>query len=185
MFKWFRPAAIDPLSVSMAGAKLGDRVLVIGCGDPQLIAALGAKVGLSGRTCAVDDSSDRATEAGRIALKEGVLVETSAATLDTLTFADRSFDVVVVRGTSGVTGAARVPVFQEALRVLRPGGRCVVIDTIARAGGIAALLGAQSRATPTEDDGTVDTLKGLGFVAVRVLAEREGVRFIEAVKKND
>ena len=33
--KWFRPAALDPLAVSMAGAKLGDRVLVVGCGDPR------------------------------------------------------------------------------------------------------------------------------------------------------
>ena len=43
--KWFRPAALDPLSVSMAGVKLGDRVLVIGCSDPLLIAALAAKAG--------------------------------------------------------------------------------------------------------------------------------------------
>ena len=54
MFKWFKPAALDPLSVSMCGAKLGDRVLVVGCGDPRLVAALGAKAGLSGRACAVD-----------------------------------------------------------------------------------------------------------------------------------
>jgi hypothetical protein len=30
-----------PLAVSMAGIKLGDRLLVIGCTDPKLIAQLG------------------------------------------------------------------------------------------------------------------------------------------------
>ena len=46
MFKWFKTSTLDPLSVSMAGAKLGDRVLVVGCSDPRLIAALAAKAGL-------------------------------------------------------------------------------------------------------------------------------------------
>ena len=36
MFKWFRTTALDPLSVSMAGVKLGDRVLIVGCSDPPL-----------------------------------------------------------------------------------------------------------------------------------------------------
>ena len=97
MFKWFRPTALDPLSVSMAGVKLGDRVLVVGCGDPRLIAALAAKAGLSGRTCAVDESPDLATEAGRVALKEGALIETSVATPHALGFDRESFDLVVLR----------------------------------------------------------------------------------------
>src|SRR5438094_175662 len=51
---WFRKTApADPLAVSMTGVKLGDRVLVIGAGDPALIAALGAKTGLTGTTCGV------------------------------------------------------------------------------------------------------------------------------------
>jgi ubiquinone/menaquinone biosynthesis C-methylase UbiE len=184
MFKWFRPAALDPLSVSMAGAKLGDRVLVIGCSDPRLIAALAAKAGLSGRTCAVDESPDIATEAGRIALKEGVLVEASSATPSAQPFERDSFDLVVLRNVLG-TGEcqAEVMVVQESARVLRPGGRCMVIDTLVR-GGMAALFGGQT--PPSADDAgeAIEILKSQGFVAVRVLAERDGLRFIEAVKKN-
>ncbi len=182
--KWFRPPALDPLSVSMSGVKLGDRVLVIGCSDPPLIAALAAKAGLSGRTCAVDESADVATEAGRIALKEGVLVETSSAPWSAQPFERDSFDLVVLRNVLS-TGErqSRAMAVQEAARVLRPGGRAVAIDTLARS-GIAALFGAHTT-TPADDAGGVlEILKGQGFVAVRVLAERDGLRFIEAVKKN-
>ena len=71
MFKWFKSSTLDPLNVSMAGAKLGDRLIVVGCSDPQLIAALAGKTGLTGRAVAVDGSSQRVAEAGRISLAEG------------------------------------------------------------------------------------------------------------------
>ena len=134
MFKWFRQASIDPLSVSMAGAKLGDRVLVVGCGDARLIAALAAKAGLSGRACAVDESPERATEAARVALREGALVETSSSPPTALSFEAASFDLVVLRDALGKLESQRqMMVVQEASRVLRPGGRCMVIDTLASA----------------------------------------------------
>jgi SAM-dependent methyltransferase len=185
MFKWFRPAALDPLSVSMAGAKLGDRVLVVGCSDPRLIAALAAKTGLSGRACAVDESSELATAAGRVALKEGTLVETSSTPPTALAFERGSFDLVVLRDVLATRDRqSRQLIVREAGRVLRPGGRCMVIDTLGR-GGMAALLGAHPP-SPTDDGAgeAIEILKSQGFVAVRTLAERDGLRFVEAIKKN-
>ena len=180
--KWFRPAALDPLAVSMAGAKLGDRILVVGCGDPRLIAALAAKAGLSGRTCAVDESPDLASRAGRVALKEGALIETSSAAPHALGFENESFDVVVLRDVRH-DGQSRAPAIKEAWRLLRPGGRCMVIDTLARV-GVSAMFGGQPPIPAESATETIDILKGQGFVAVRTLAERDGLRFVEAVKKN-
>ncbi|MBW8713960.1 MAG: NAD(P)-dependent alcohol dehydrogenase, partial [Acidobacteria bacterium] len=52
---WFRRAApTEPLAITMTGVKLGDRLLVIGAGDPRLIAALATKSGLTGRASVVD-----------------------------------------------------------------------------------------------------------------------------------
>ena len=181
--KWFRPAALDPLAVSMTGAKLGDRVLVVGCGDPRLIAALAAKAGLSGRTCAVDESPDVANEAGRVALKEGALIETSSAAIHALAFEGESFDLAVLRDVGTHDRQSRAAAVQEAWRVLRPGGRCMVIDTLAR-GGASAIFGAQSTPTASSATEAIEVLKGQGFVAVRTLAERDGLRFVEAVKRN-
>ena len=42
------------LAVSMVGIKLGNALLQLGCGDGGLLAALAAKVGLTGRAAAVD-----------------------------------------------------------------------------------------------------------------------------------
>jgi ubiquinone/menaquinone biosynthesis C-methylase UbiE len=182
MFKWFKTSTLDPLSVSMAGAKLGDRVLVVGCSDPRLIAALAAKAGLTGRTCAVDDSADVVNEAARVALREGALVETSRATLAALEFDGGSFDLVVLRDVLGRRpGLSPAAVIAEASRVLRPGGRCLVIDTTAR-GRVSGFFGGQASPAPGPD--ATEPLAEQGFVATRVLAEREGLRFVEAVKKN-
>jgi len=60
---WFRKPAGDPLAVSMSGLKLGDRLLMLGCADTALAAALAAKVGLTGRACVLDESADRVTAA--------------------------------------------------------------------------------------------------------------------------
>jgi len=183
MFKWFRPTALDPLAVSMTGAKLGDRVLVIGCSDPRLIAALAAKAGLSGRTCAVDESADLASQAGRIALKEGALIETLSATPHALAFDRGSFDLVVLRDVGTHDRQSRSLVVREAWRLLRPGGRCMVIVTLARR-GVSAIFSGQPPVTAERATDAIEVLKGQGFVAVRTLAERDGLRFVEAVKKN-
>ncbi len=144
MFKWFRPAALDPLSVSMAGAKLGDRVLVVGCGDPYLVAGLAAKAGLTGRLCAVDASAQRATEAGRVALKEGALAETSTADPSALPFEAESFDLVVMQGCCRTRTTPRARV-----RSRKPAASCGraadawSIDTVARSGMSAIFSGGQ------------------------------------------
>ena len=59
----------------------------------------------------------------------------------------------------------------------------MVIDTLAR-GGVSAMFGGQSPEPRESATETIDILKGQGFVAVRTLAERDGLRFVEAVKKN-
>src|SRR5262245_34120863 len=145
MFRWFRPSSLDPLSVSMVGAKLGDRLLVIGCGDPKLIAALAIKAGLTGRACAVDASAERAEAAGRVALTEGALVEVSQADLHALPFDPAAFDLVVLRDVLDAHAQGQqLAVIQEAHRVLRSGGRCMVINTSgARGSGLSALFKAR------------------------------------------
>ena len=183
MFWLKKPAPTDPLAVSMSGVKLGDRLLVVGCADPALVAQLAQKTGLTGRACVAGEDARGVEAASRAIEREGVLVETITAPVTSLPFEADAFDVVVLRDVVGAVDEHRRPAcVAEALRVLRPGGRCVVIDTAARK-GIGALL--HKRTVDPEyvaSGGAERALRSGGFRAVRRLAEREGLAFVEGVK---
>jgi SAM-dependent methyltransferase len=181
---WFRkPIGIEPLAVSMPGVKLGDRLLVVGCSDAGLIAALAAKAGLTGRACAVDSDQARVTRAAADVERAGSLIETAVARLPALPYDDASFDVVVARDVVA-EAAGREPLLREVHRVLRPGGRCVVIDTVG--GGLGGLFGGRGAdAGYLAAGGAAAVLTAAGFRAVRTLAERGRLAFAEGVKRND
>ena len=69
----FRRLTIDPLTVSMAGVKLGERLLQIGVDDPSLAGQLAAKTGLSGTAAHMVSTDDEAVLVNRGARKAGVL----------------------------------------------------------------------------------------------------------------
>jgi len=183
---FFRKSApSDPLAVTMAGVKLGDRFLAIGLADPPLTAALAAKVGLTGRAAAVDADEARVKNGAAAIERDGVLIEATRAPWGMLPFDNSSFDVVVVRDVlMELPPQARTLAGGEALRVLRPGGRIVVIEAAPRGGLIGALLNRQqSDPDYAASGGAVTTLTRAGFVAVRQLAEHEGDVFVEGIKK--
>ena len=64
------------------------------------------------------------------------------------------------------------------MRVLRSGGRVVIIEGGAR--GLTSML--RSRAPMVEPATTVAALSAAGYRAVRPLADREGYRFTEGLK---
>ena len=184
--KWFplRKSSGEPLALSMAGIKLGDRLLFVGGSDPVLIAQLAVKTGLTGRACAVDQSETVTAHAADVAAKEGALIETATAPWTRLPFDANAFDVAVVRDVlAGLDPALRGGCLDEVRRVLRPGGRCLVIDSAAR--GVSALVrrpaGDPDYSSP---DSVVRALDSRGFRATRTLAQRQGLLFVEGVKPN-
>jgi ubiquinone/menaquinone biosynthesis C-methylase UbiE len=183
MFWLKKTAPAEPLAVSMSSIKLGDRLLVLGCGDGVLLAQLAQKSGLTGTACAFDENAARAERAGQIAAREGALVETFTGRWTELPFAAAAFDVVVIRDAlPGLDVHRRTALLGEMLRVLRPGGRCLAIEGTGR-GGLGALLqrGA-SNAEYTASGGAERALSTAGFRAVRLLARRDGFTFVEGVK---
>jgi SAM-dependent methyltransferase len=182
IMRWFRKPAGDPLAVSMSGIKLGDRLLVIGGSDILLTAALAAKAGLTGRACLLDESEAIREQAAAAVEKEGALIESFAAPLTALPFEADSFDVVVARNVLGTAKPAdRTRAAAEVHRVVRPGGRCILIDDLGRS-RIASLVGGERPESHYGEGGATGLLTIAGFRGVRRLAEREGLAFVEGVK---
>ena len=177
----------DPhvLAVSMTGVKLGDRVVFVGAPHPARVAAIASKVGLSGRAAAAVPDAAAAARVHKAAAHAGVLVDTDIAEVRTLPYGEGEFDLAVVDDTGSLfeqlPDGDRAAVARESARVLRPGGRIVVLG----AGEPAGLTRLVSKPVVSHLvlSGSINTLLGAnGFSIVRTLAEREGLIFVEGLK---
>ena len=165
----------------MAGVKLGNRFLAVGVRDPALIAVLAAKSGLTGTACAVDADDEVVKRAAASIEARGVLADVTRAPWGMWPYDAGSFDVAVVKDLlPALTSYDCSRCVSEVLRVLRPGGRAVVIEPAPR-GGFGALLSRQN--IDPSYRGPLQALKDEGFGAVRELAERDGVLYVEGIKK--
>ena len=183
LFRLKKSGGPRELEVSMAGLKLGSTVLQLDGGDGELIAALAGAVGISGEACAVVENADQADRFERAAAKVGVLVEVKTAALGALPFDPETFDVVVAKDVIGeMRMNDRVVCLQQALRVLRLGGRCLIIEQAVR-GGLGVLLSRRTLdAQYLANRGAQGALKAEGFHGVRLLAEGDGQSFVEGTK---
>jgi SAM-dependent methyltransferase len=174
------------LVVGMTGVKMGDRMLQVGCAHGGRLGAVAAKVGLSGRAAVVAPDESSAARARKGAADAGVLVEVDVSPPTRLPLENDAFDLVVVDDTAGLFGTmraeARRAAVREIARVLRPGGRVLVIGAIPRR-GIGAVLSRTQGGPPFVSSGdAVKALEADGFHPARVIGEREGLAFVEAIK---
>jgi SAM-dependent methyltransferase len=179
---WFRKTQLEPLAVTMAGVKLGDRLLILGAGDAALTAALAGKAGLTGRACVLDASESVSTSAAAAVERHGALIEPFTSPWTMLPFDAQSFDVVAIRNVwPSLDAEPRIRSGSEVYRVLRPGGRAVVIDDVAgsRFGGF---FGQPADPRYERSGGATHLLEAAGFRGVRTLAARGGHRFVEGIK---
>jgi ubiquinone/menaquinone biosynthesis C-methylase UbiE len=170
------------LIVGMAGVKMGDRLVQVGCSDGGALAAVASKVGLSGRALAVVPDESALNRVQKGAEHAGVLVEAEIAPPTALPVDGTDFDLALIDDATGAFAAmsadVQVATIREALRVLHPGGRVLVVSALP-ATGLSALLG-RGASGPAFDATPVLEKGGCRFV--RTLGEREGLRFVEGVK---
>jgi len=178
----------DPhlLAVSMTGVKMGDRVAFVGCAHGGRLASVASKVGLSGRAVAIVPDGRAAELARKGAEQLGVLVEIEVAPPTELRLDDGNIDLAVVDDTDNLLGQMRqeqrAASIRELVRILRPGGRVILVGA-APGAGFGKLFTRTPPGPPFAASGEANTaLEAGGFGIVRTLAEREGLVFVEGIK---
>jgi SAM-dependent methyltransferase len=171
MFGWFRRGSRRPAtSVAMVGPRASDAVLFLGAGDPALAAGTGAVTRLNGQTVVVLQGADLARRVSEAAEREGALLDTIDAPLESLPLDRDSFNIVVAPDIASWPASARTGRLAEATRVLKPGGRLIATTGDGRRG----------RPSPVQGFDPIAELTALGLVAARKLAETDGVTYYEA-----
>jgi SAM-dependent methyltransferase len=184
LFRFRKTRGPIELAMDMAGVRLGERLLQAGLGNPKLFAKLAAKAGLSGRACVVVDHPDATRPLEAAAAAEGVLIEVLVAEGTSWSLDEAAFDVGILDGNALLRGdaAERAGRLAEARRVVRPGGRVLIIRAVPP--GLAGRLGfGPSHAEPSAEAAVLlQALGDAGFRPARLLAEREGMTFEEGFR---
>ena len=182
LLKSSQTRAMDPLQVSMTGVRMGERFLQVGCHDRSLLSGLAAKVGLSGAAAVASADPASARRAAEVGARVGALIDVRPLEGRTLPFDSDQFDMIVSDDTNGsfaaFADAARLDYLREAVRIVRMGGRIEVVEGL---GG-----GGMFRGTVARPQG-YDMLRDLaaaGFKPSRLLAEKDGFRFLEGLRPN-
>jgi ubiquinone/menaquinone biosynthesis C-methylase UbiE len=118
-----RAVAFDLLDV-----RQGARVIDAGCGTGDVARAIAALVGTGGAVVGIDASDTMVNEARRRVGARGLLVDFRRDDITAITDGDGTYDAAICeRVLQHLAHPDRA--LRELVRVVRPGGRIVVIDT--------------------------------------------------------
>ena len=176
------------LAVAMIGLRLGERLLLAGDAAP-LFAHLAGRVGLTGRAVVAAGSAEAVARVRAEASALGVLLEdVKQAGFPDVPVGEGEFDVAVLNAgpamLAGLDAGRRLELARGLGRALRPNGRLVIVE-----GSPKRLFGLMGGgAVPGLDrfraeGGAAKLLETAGFHPVRVLADRDGQRFTEGIRR--
>lgn len=113
--------------VRFSSAKLGDSVLDCATGTGDLAIEFACTVGPSGRVVGTDFCADMLASAPKKALSKNLKIQFETADVMNLQYPDQSFDIASISfGIRNVADPVRA--LQEMARVVKPGGKVVVLE---------------------------------------------------------
>ena len=128
LFGWFLRRTHGTV-VNLAAPIEGERVLDVCCGTGSLALTLKVSLGTRGSVHGIDASPEMIDLARHKALKAGMEVDFRVGLAQALPFTDKTFDLVVSQlAIHHLPGDLKVRAFGEMYRVLKPKGRCVIVD---------------------------------------------------------
>src|SRR5262245_1561892 len=154
----------------------GDHVLDVCCGTGTLALAARRRVGPGGLVHGVDASEEMIARARAKSARSGLSVTFEVAAEQSLPFPDATFDVVLCTlALHHLSEDARAPAIAEMRRVIKPGGRVLIVEFSTGRGAWTVLHPVallHARKTRHVLDGAVDMMKRAGFG--RVVTARLG-----------
>ncbi len=161
---------------ALANLKEGEIVLDLGAGAGIDVFLAANRVGESGHVIGVDMTDEMVEKANEIAKEQGYKnVEFRLGEIENLPIEDNSVDVIISNCVINLS-PDKLKTYQEAYRVLKPGGRLLISDLVteeelpedikkrfdAWAGCIAGAL---------EKSDYIETIKKAGFRDVRIVSQ--------------
>jgi SAM-dependent methyltransferase len=173
----------NPLAI--ASLKAGETVLDLGSGGGFDCFLAAEAVGEDGTVIGVDATPEMVSKARGLAAENGFEnVEFRLGEIENLPVADNSVDVIISNCVINLS-PEKARVFEEAFRVLKPGGRVAISDVVA-----TAELPVEVRDDPSLYTGCIagasliDDLEAMleraGFVNIQIEAKDESKAFIRA-----
>ncbi len=128
--------AIRKASIAPAQINPGDKVLDVGCGTGDLTLEAKKLAGPSGEVHGIDASPNMIRQAGRKASRNGVNVTFKIGLIEHIEFPENQFDVVLSSlMMHHLPDDLKREGLAEIYRVLKPGGRLLIVDMQATSGG--------------------------------------------------
>ncbi len=153
-------------SVELAGIQPGERVLDVGCGTGDLTLAATACAGTQGEVVGIDASPEMIAVARRKADGKGAPARFDVALIERIPFPEGYFDVVLSSlMLHHLPGQLKQAGLAEVHRVLKPGGRLLVVDMRDEPSGmVRTLIAALGHGSALQRPGNLQALlRGAGF----------------------
>ena len=157
----------------------GEAVLDVGCGTGSLALEARQRVGKTGRVSGIDPSAQMIARARSKAARRSLSLDFQVGVIEQLTFSDQTFDVVLSTFMMHhLPDDLKRQGLAEIARVLKPGGRLLILDFTGPAGPWHSRIQDQPRFLKEVDLSQIETGKltfpGLSFVRAQKSPTEEG-----------